>query len=201
VSRNVLASSRRLLACLLVLAGAGLALSACGGDAGTAASAPGTDANPLVGNIQAEDKAKARVNEAAAAPTAAPGYQGLLEKQTKQPKSGFTPCNLVTPGQAQAILGGPIRAPLEAPQGPTCIYRTRTGAGYATLSVQSLDLAAIRKNLRDARTISVAGRRAYCGVLGQPMLYAGLRDGRVLAVAARCRVARQFASRAVPRLG
>lgn len=184
---------------VLLLALAAIALSACGGGAG-AASAPGTQANPMVGNIKAEDQAKSRVNEAAAAPTAAPGYQGLLEKQTTKPRDGFTPCNLVTPGQAQAILGGPIRAPLEAPQGPTCIYRTRSGTGYATISVQSLDLAALRKNLRDVRPVSVAGRRAYCGELGQPMLYAGLGDGRVLAVAARCRVARQFASRAVPRL-
>jgi hypothetical protein len=189
------------LLCLSLLLLVAAPLAACGGSQDHKSGAPGSKGNPLVANAEAEEQAKGRVNEAAAAPTPAPGYQRLLEKQTKRPRSGFTPCNLVTPRQAQSILGAPIQAPLEAPQGPTCIYRTRSGSGFVTVSVQTLDLAAIRHAMREPRRIAVSGHRAYCGVYGQPMLYTALPGGRVLSVGARCRVARAFATRAVARLG
>jgi Protein of unknown function (DUF3558) len=184
---------------LLALLTVAAQLSACGGNAARKAGPPGSRSNPMVGNTAAEDQAKAKVSEAPAA-TPAPGYQGLLDRQTSKPRSGFTPCNLVSPSQARAILGTPIAAPVEAPQGPTCIYRPRKGPGMVTIAVQTLDLKAIRRNLHDPKPIAVGGRRAYCGVYGQPMLYAGLPGGRVLSIGARCKVARQFASRAVAHL-
>jgi Protein of unknown function (DUF3558) len=187
------------LGALCVLAVAALLLSACGGGgAARKQGPPGSRSNPLIGDTSAEEKAKGPANEAAAAQ--APGYQRLLEKQTKRPRSGFTPCNLVSPAQASAILGEAVRAPLEAPQGPTCIYRTRKGQGLVTVAVQSLDLPQIKRQLRDRRRIAVSGRTAYCGNYGQPMLYAGLPGGRVLTIGARCGVAQRFASLAVRRL-
>ena len=51
----------------------------------------------------------------------------LVEQQSNKPAKRFTPCNLVTAPQARAIVGAPIEQPFEAPQGPTCIYRSRDG--------------------------------------------------------------------------
>jgi hypothetical protein len=188
----------RLLA--LALAGVAVLLSACGGapNAGKPATAPGTPDNPMVAKLS-EESPSGGGNEAAA--STAPGYKKLVERQTKKPRSQFTPCNLVTPAQASAILGGPIRAPLEAPQGPTCIYRTKTGTTFVTVAVQPLDLSRVKKQLRGQQRVAVSGRPAFCGVYGQPMLYAGLKDGRVLAIGARCKVAQRFAARAVEQLG
>jgi hypothetical protein len=176
-------------------------LSACGGGEPTkAATPPGSPDNPMVGKLN-EETQSGRKNESAAKTAEEPGYQKLVERQTKKPQAAFTPCNLVTPAQASSILGGPIQAPLEAPQGPTCIYRLRSGGkGMVTVAVQTLDLAHAKRQLRGSQRLAVSGRPAYCGAVGQPMLYAGLSDGRVLAIGAPCNVARQFATRAVAQL-
>jgi hypothetical protein len=187
------------LRALCLLAVAALLLTACGGGEGGAAKGPpGSRSNPLIGDTSAETKSKGPANEAASAQ--APGYQRLLEKQTARPRSGFTPCNLVRPAEASQFLGAAVRAPLEAPQGPTCIYRTKTGAGFVTIAVQRLDFKLIRRQMRDRRRVAVSGRPAYCGNYGQPMLYAPLAGGRVLTIGARCGVAQRFASLAVRRL-
>jgi hypothetical protein len=198
------------LLCLTALVSVGVALGACGGDDKPQASAaPGTPERPVVGKLEAEtqsgrqnestqEAAKAgKAGKAAAAADDAPNYGKLLQRQTKKPRSTFTPCNLVSPSQARAILGGEIQAPLEAPQGPTCIYRTKSGSSFVTVAVQSLKLEQASKRLRDRRMVSVSERPAYCGVYGQPMLYAELPGGRVLTIGARCGVARKFAARAV----
>ena len=48
--------------------------------------------------------------------------------------------------------------------------------------------------------MSVANRSAFCGTLGAPVLYVELPKRRVLSVAARCEVGKQFATAAVRRL-
>jgi hypothetical protein len=194
----------------LALVGATLVLTACGGSGGSAQKpkgAPGSVSNPLVGKLTepaAAPNQKTTTSQSgepsSSSSTQGPGYQKLLERQTAKPKSQFTPCNLVSQSQAQTILGKAIQAPLEAPQGPTCIYRTRDNAKFVTVAVQSVPMQSLRKQLRGTKSVAVSGHAAYCGVYGQPMLYAGLKDGRVLAVGARCNVARQFAARAVREL-
>ena len=194
------------LLCLSALVSMGAVLGACGGDKPQAPAA-GTPQRPLVGKI-APETASGRQNEttqtkttaqskAAAAADQAPNYNKLLQRQTKKPRSNFTPCNLVSPGQARAILGGAIQAPLEAPQGPTCIYRTKSGSSFVTVAVESLKLDQVKSRLHGRRSVSVSERPAYCGVYGQPVLYAALSGGRVLTIGARCGVARQFAAKAV----
>jgi hypothetical protein len=198
-------------------------LSACGsGDSPSGNAAPGTPENPLVAQAQSETSSTSpgRVNEAKATgkkksepdgtqqPGAvtgngepqAPGYQKLLERQTKHPTSRFTPCNLVTEGQARDILGAPIQQPLEAPQGPTCIYRTQTGKTFISVAVQSVDFPALKRQIRKRETVAISDRTGYCGRYGQPMLYVPLSRGRVLSIAAPCTVAKQFALKAVERL-
>jgi hypothetical protein len=190
------------LLCLSALVSTGAVLGACGGDKPQAA-APGTQQRPLVGKIAPETQS-GRNNEttqtaakASAAADEAPGYTKLLARQSKKPKSTFTPCNLVSPSQARAILGGEIQAPLEAPQGPTCIYRTKSGSSFVTVAVQSVKLSQLTRRMHGRRMVSVSERPAYCGVYGQPMLLAELPGDRVLTIGARCKVAKQFAARAV----
>ena len=188
------------LLCLIALMAAAAALSACGGSDKPAAP-PGSPENPLVGK-PTESTSSGRVNEgrAQSKSSAEPGYQKLVERQSNKPASRFTPCNLVTRAQARAILGGPIQAPVEAPQGPTCIYRSQSGKTFITLAVQTLDFDRLKKQMRRPQSVAVSNRAGYCGTYGQPMLYVSLSGKRVLSVAAPCPVAKQFAARAVARL-
>jgi hypothetical protein len=129
-----------------------------------------------------------------------PGYQKLLEQQTRKPASRFTPCNLVRRSEAAAILGVAVRPLVEAPQGPTCIYRAAKGAGFITISVQKTALSKVRKQMHDAKSVAVGQRDSLCGTVGRPALYVPVSSARVLVVTAPCRVAKQFASAAVPRI-
>lgn len=102
--------------------------------------------------------------------------------------------------QAQALMGAPILEPIEAPQGPTCIYRSRSGKDFVTLTVQTVDFMQLRSRMRNRRRINISNRTGYCGNLDQPVLYIPLADRRVLSVVARCSLAIRFAARAVGRL-
>jgi hypothetical protein len=193
----------RLLALAAALATAATAVSACGGGS-SPPPAPGSPEKPLVAKqpTPGGGTAGGRSNEAAAprANAKTPGYDALLESQSRHPRSRFTPCNLVTEKQAQAILGAPMQDPVEAAQGPTCIYRSKNGRSFVTLAVQSLDFKTVKPRLRLPHRVTVGGRTAYCGTYGQPMLYVPLSGGRVLSVAGRCAIATQFARRAVRQL-
>ena len=148
-----------------------------------------------------EGAAHGRQKDAAgSAAAAAPGYRALLERQSPRPKRRFTPCNLVTRAEASAIVDAPMPEPLEAPQGPTCIYRPEASKSLITVAVQALEFDKLKKQIRRRRQVSVVDRTGYCGALGQPMLYVPLSAKRVLTIAAPCTIARQFAAKAVPRL-
>ena len=189
---------------LAALASAALAVAGCGDSAPPAA--PGSPERPLAaernppGGAPGAAGANRATEPSPRATPAKPGYQALVKEQARRPRSRFTPCNLVTARQAQAIVGAAMREPVEAAQGPTCIYRSRNGRSFVTLAVQSLRFDAIRPRLRLRRRVTVAGRTAYCGTYGQPMLYLPLPGGRVLSVAAQCPIARRFAARAMRQL-
>jgi hypothetical protein len=213
---------------LILVPVATLTLAACGGS--SSPPAPGTPQHPLVATTQAPaiDSAgktgpsagEGRLNESSAStssgsaaagkskgtassevgqPSGA-GYEGLLAQQKANKGHRFTPCNLVSEARAAKILGGPIQQPLLAPQGPTCIYRSRDGKGFVTVAVQVASFKQLESHVREAQRFNVSGRSATCGKLGQPVLYVGLKSGRVLSVAAPCDIARQFAASAVPQL-
>jgi hypothetical protein len=191
---------RPLLALLMTVAGAG-ALAACGGD--SPSSPPGSPENPLPAQ-SAEAGASAREPGAAAPADAGesgsapkPGYKALVDRQSRKPRTRFTPCNLVSAAQAGEILGARVRSPVEAPQGPTCIYRTRGGGRFVTVSVQAMPFNRLKRNLRGLQRLEISDRAAYCGTYGQSMLYVPLAKGRVLTIAAPCGVAQQFATRAM----
>jgi hypothetical protein len=193
-----------------------LALGACGGDAKPQA-APGSEANPLTATRPGEVSAPAASGSSAhaqgqgskvpagepstgAAKDQAPGYQALVDRQTAKPRHRFTPCNLVTGKEAQGIVGKAMQTPIEAPQGPTCIYRPRTGKELIALAIQDASFAKIKRQIDDLRQVDVSDRAAYCGTYGQPVLYVPLGAGRLLSVNAECDIARGFAVKALSHL-
>jgi hypothetical protein len=181
--------SARLIASLVAVALV-VAVSGCGSDAEK--GPPGSVHNPVAAQHPATD-----TSESGAA--VKPNYGTLLERQkAAAPTAGKSqnPCALVTKAQAQKILGGKLLDPVSLPQGPTCIYRSRSNQRFATLSVQAQDFALLRKQLHRAQRVQVASHRAYCGVYGRPMLYLPLSGNRVLSVAAPCDTAVAFARKA-----
>ena len=177
----------RLLPSIVVLAAL---LAGCGGG-DTPPSPPGSPEKPLA--AKRPDPGAAHARE--------PGYQTLIERQSSKPGGRFSACSLVTRAQAQTIIGKPIALPFEAPQGPTCIYRTAKGEGLVTVAVQDGDFRKLERQVQQATEVKLGGRVGTCGQYGQPTLFLPVSDGRVLAIAARCDVAKRFATRAVKRLG
>jgi hypothetical protein len=106
----------------------------------------------------------------------------------------------VSKSEAQAIIGGPIATPQEAPLGPTCIYQPLGAKSFVTLTVESIDFAKVRSQLRNRRRVTVGHRTAYCGDYGKPMTFVPLANGRVLNVTAPCAVGTRFAAKALSRL-
>lgn len=179
----------------LVVTVASLLLAACGGQSEPSSEQRGSGGSP----------AAAWATTRAAEPSrpvprngsdAKPDYRSLVDNQRRRSQGRFSPCDLVKASEAQAILGEAILEPYEAPQGPTCVVRTRSRAKFVTLAVQTAGIAQLKRQLHRVRRTTIGARRAYCGVLGHPLLYVPLRRQRVLMIAAPCRTARRFASAA-----
>jgi hypothetical protein len=181
-----------------ILAGllaAGL-LAGCGGGGDAPHKAPvGSPGNPVPAKPQAETSAG---SEGAAA--VKPGYAKLLQKQTSKPASRFTPCNLVTKAQAGKILRTTVDQPVEAPMGPTCVYRSHDGRSFVTLAIKSQSFTRAARLVTGAAPLRVANHRAVCGKAGGPVLYVSLAHGQMLSVAGPCVAAQKFAEKAVGRL-
>jgi hypothetical protein len=143
-----------------------------------------------------------RLREQRAAKTTRSGHAASAGSRRKkaQAPSAARPCSLVTKTQARAIIGTPILEPLEAPQGPTCIYQTNTGKPYITLAVQAASYARLQQQVRQRRSVAVANRRGVCGSFGRSMLYLPIGGGRVLSIAGPCDMASRFAAEAMPHL-
>lgn len=121
-------------------------------------------------------------------------------KQRALSPSAARPCSLVSKTHAQTIIGSAIIEPLEAPQGPTCIYQTKSGKPYITLAVEKTSYARLRDQISKRRKIAVADHRGVCGTFGRPVLYMPLGNGRVLSVTGPCDLATRFAARAIAHL-
>lgn len=169
-------------------------LTACGAGEPASKAPPGSPENPLIS--QAQDDG----TDPDAPDAGQPNYRSLVDRQSRTPAERSSPCAFVTKGQAQQIVGSSLLDPVEAPQGPTCIYRDRGGKTFITVAIQDGGFGALRDDVRRLRRVSVADRRAYCGVYGAPKLFLPLAGGRVLSVTAQCEVAMRFARSAVPRL-
>lgn len=197
----------RRLAGVVLAAGYVAVLAGCGSGEEAAKAPPGSPDNPLINNPDnARVSGRSAKDESASKPSA-PGFNAILEQQRKARASSQTstdeqtnPCTFVTRAQAEAILGARLLDPFVAPQGPTCVYRNRSGSAFATVAVESMDGQDVRRSLGRTERVRIAGRLAYCGVRGRPMLYLPLPNRRVLSVAAPCDTAVRFARRAARRL-
>jgi hypothetical protein len=109
------------------------------------------------------------------------------------------PCSLVTRAQAQAIVGKPVGQPVDAPEGPTCVYTASGFKGPITLAVVATDFSTVKPQaqLRDRMSVTVGGHAAYCGVAGSPTMVVPLTRGKFLTVVAPCPIAASFAATAL----
>jgi hypothetical protein len=155
-------------------------------------SSPGSQESGATASKGGEEAPQAAVEE--------PGFEKLVEDQSAQPRERFTPCSLVSRAKVQAVIGKPIDEPIEAPQGPTCIYSAEGAKSFITVAVQSLQIERIKKHIRNRRRVEIANRAGYCGTYGQEVLYLPLVRGQVLSITAPCDVARTLATAALPRL-
>ncbi|HEV7750723.1 MAG TPA: hypothetical protein VGO71_04240 [Baekduia sp.] len=156
---------------------------------------PGSPGNPVRAKPQAEAAAG---SEGAAA--AKPGYAKLVQRQTSKPASRFTPCNLVTKAEAGAILRTAVDQPVEAPMGPTCVYRAHNGRSFLTLVVRSEPFTHAVRQVTGPVRLRVAHRQAVCATVGSPALHVSVKGGRTLSVEGPCVLAQKFAEKAVGRL-
>ena len=218
-----LSSTAKLLCVIQVLAAA-LLISACGGSSSTrpatASGAQNAASEPsLAGpkaNRDAAVKAKrdpvtngvvthrpfhgtggGEVNDDNPGNADAPGAGNTDVRRAPGPSD---PCTLVSRAEAQTIVGAPVDKPVEAPLGPTCIYRPESAKNLITLSVGSIDFARIKAQIRNRRRLDVSGHAAYCGNYGQPTTFVPLASGRALTVTAPCAIGIRFAAKAFPRL-
>jgi hypothetical protein len=170
-------------------------LAGCGGGDRDAQRGPlGSPDNP----VRAEREPENAGSEKTA--STKPGYAKLLKKQTSRPAERFTPCNLVTKSQAKAFMRTAIAEPVEAPLGPTCVYRSQDGRTSVSVAVTQQSLSEATRQVRQAAAMKVTGHQAVCGRQGRSMLYVSIRRGQTLSVAAPCVTALKFANTAVRRL-
>jgi hypothetical protein len=106
----------------------------------------------------------------------------------------------VSGAEARSIVGRPIATPVEAPLGPTCIYRPVGAKDLITLTVGSSDFTRVRARIRKRTQRDVGGRTAYCGDYGQPTTFVPLGRGGTLTITAPCAIGIRFAAKALPRL-
>jgi hypothetical protein len=202
--------SRAWLSCAILFVAAALLIAACGSSSSTrsATASAGQNASDGPAPHTTAQLHHDVVSDGAVTQRPARGTGGNAINDDNPGRAdsgggqatGQSPCALVSRAEAQAIVGRPIDAPVEAPLGPTCIYQPRGGKALITLTVESIDFSKIRAQIRDPTRVEVGGRTAYCGNYGQPVTLVPLAGGRILDVTAPCAIGVRFAAKALPRL-
>lgn len=199
------------LLCVTLLAAAVLLIAACGGSSSTrsatAAAGQGVSSEPSPRTSAQAHRDPMSNGVVRQRPMRGTGGNEINDDNPGRADSGngkatgqIDPCKLVSKAEAQAIIGGPIASPQEAPLGPTCIYQPLGAKTFITLTVESIDFAKIRSQIRDRMRVEVGGRTAYCGDYGQSMTFVPISGGRVLSITAPCTAGTRFAAKALPRL-
>lgn len=119
---------------------------------------------------------------------------------SKTSRTQFNPCSLVSVAEAQAIVGAAITGSIEAPLGPTCVYKLGGSKPDITVAVESLNLSQATRHMTAPKAVVLGARRAYCGRLGTQMLFAPVARGRLLNVTAPCAIAPRLAALALAHL-
>ena len=194
----------------LVLAGCGDSSSHTTTGTVTQQARQVTIASPDVGAAPAQATAHAKAHAGKQAPAASAGRR---DKQAARYPSGpddenngtgakpLDPCKLVSSSEVQGIAQHPVAGQINAPLGPTCIYKLRGAQSDITLAVESAGFKQLVRQMKKSQRVSIRGRTGYCGQLGKPTLYLSLGAGRVLSVSASCRLTVPIADTALGRLG
>lgn len=110
------------------------------------------------------------------------------------------PCSLVTRSEVESAAGATLSAGVEAPLGPSCIFKRGGRAPDIALAVVPLSFAEARHSLPRPEAVTVGAHTAYCGGPAHAVLLVSVAPGRVLSVSAPCSVARRIAAIAIGRL-
>jgi hypothetical protein len=191
---------------LALLAGAALLVAGCGSGSSsqTVASVTTTTTQPIPPNPNittplGHDVIKRTTHK----PVRAHGIgKGPSDESSATGAKPVDPCTLVSRAEAQAFVHGTVAKPVEAPQGPTCIYMVKGAKSFITLAVELSNFSKIapQSQLTGRTTLTVADHTAYCGKAGEQMMVVPLSAGRFLTIAASCPVATLFAQAALTRL-
>jgi hypothetical protein len=166
------------------------------GSASTSSSTKGSSADSQ--KSVAETKTTAETSSTSSKPTAPDAVTPSSESGSRAAPEPH-PCGLVPLGEAQSITGGEIAGRVEAPLGPTCIYHLSNSKADITMAVESMSFSQVTHQLSSRKPVDIAGRHAFCGKLGNQMLFVPLGSGKLLNVTAPCAIAQQFAARALTR--
>jgi hypothetical protein len=208
--------------CALLAATTTLALGACGGSSPSPSSSSSSSSSASatvpkgvlgarvqaargvrpVSQLLSADQARAKddVRPTSRRPVRARAQAGMIDDEVSNTGAKpLDPCSLVSRTQAQAILGQPVGQPVDAPQGPTCVYAPQGAKTQVTVAVIATNFSTLQPqaHLRDRMSVKVGGRAAYCGVAGSPTMIVPLSTGRYLTVTAPCPIAASFAARAL----
>jgi hypothetical protein len=218
MSRRVVRAS----SCAVLPVAAALLLGACGGSSSPPSSTPssvaGVSSSPTSSASVPKGVVGARVQAGRGVtpiskflgadqvrptrrgPVKARAQAGMIDDEVSTTGAKtLDPCSLVTRAQAQTIIGKPVGQPVDAPQGPTCVYTAQGFKGPITLAVVATDFSTVKPqaHLRDRMSVTVSGHAAYCGVAGSPTMVVPLAPGKFLTVAAPCPIAASFAAAAL----
>jgi hypothetical protein len=204
---------RRVAGVLAPACAAALLIAACGSSSSSSSSSSAGSAHVAAAQVQTAHKVAPIPQLVGATKHIHVTHSGPVKARPPQPgtiddeinASGakkVNPCALVSRSEAQAIVKGPVATPVDAPQGPTCLYRRKDGKGLITLAVQATNFSKVQpqSTLRDRVSVTVHGHTAYCGLAGVPTLIVPLANGRFLTVSAPCPIAASFAAKALARI-
>jgi hypothetical protein len=205
------------VACLALMLAFG-ALAGCGGATEGASKAGPTPGGPATGTQRSAAVPASPGAQSAPARVVQP-LPGAIHSSAKQPKVGgereldsdevqstgadaLNPCTLVTRSEASSILPGRLQAAVEAPLGPTCIYKTKSGKFDVTVAVPAMAFKPPRATKPGAEVkVKLHGRTGWCVQRGRGLTFVvPLAGGRALSIAGPCPIAAAFAAKALPRL-
>jgi hypothetical protein len=197
----------RYLAAATIPIAALLLLTGCGGGTGTASTSAASTATSTSTTAHTSPSSQPvgrdLVHKGSHSPAPARGV-GTAPNDEVNASGAKTsnPCTLVSRSEAEAIVGKPVSQPVEAPQGPTCIYKPQDAKSFITVAVESANFSKVKPQaqLHGRISVTVGGHIAYCGTIGNQMLIVPLSSGKFLAVTAPCPVAASFATKALNRL-
>ncbi|MGZ4330443.1 MAG: hypothetical protein ACXVJ7_19055 [Acidimicrobiia bacterium] len=207
----------------LILVGAtATAVAACGGSSGSASATHTTStqkgqptamqSNADIGGAVPQSKTHgvggaAHGSQPARVPTSVrPAGQVQTARQTPSATrdddaatggTALNPCTLVSLSEARSITRGKVSSTVEAPLGPTCVYKL--AKSYITMTVETVSFSQLKHQLKKRQAITIQGHRGYCGRLGAEMLFVPLSRTQLLNVTAPCEVATRFAVKALNR--